>query len=459
MNFIGRTEELNRLKKLYRKDGFGTALIYGRRRVGKSELIKQSIRESGENGIYYICSESQEQSNVEGLSRIVSEVFGLPKLGFRSISEVLEYIFQRSESEAFVFVLDEYPYLRNKVEGLDSVLQSFIDRYQDTSRMKFVLCGSYVEIMKSLLEQSNPLYGRIDLSINLRQMDYYESAWFYPDFCDEDKVRLYSVFGGIPYYNRMIDPNLSVRENVIELIASPDARFIDEVDNYLKTEIAKIENANEVFDALASGFVKFKDIRDQSHVSSGPALADTLKKLISMDVVVKEAPINDENNPRKAGYYISDNMSRFYFRYIYRFRSQMNVMNPEAFYAHYIESDFESQYVPNRFEMLCRQYLIRRNRAGEIDPPFLQIGKYYYDIPEQRKNGEFDVVTEDETGYIFYEAKFRSKPITEEMIRREIDQVKNTGLNCYRYGFFSRSGFEAAADPERITIGLEEMYR
>lgn len=459
MNFIGRTEELNRLKKLYRKDGFGTALIYGRRRVGKSELIKQSIRESGENGIYYICSESQEQTNVEGLSRIVSEVFGLPKLGFRSISEVLEYIFQRSESEAFVFVLDEYPYLRNKVEGLDSVLQSFIDRYQDTSRMKFVLCGSYVEIMKSLLEQSNPLYGRIDLSINLRQMDYYESARFYPVFCDEDKVRLYSVFGGIPYYNRMIDPNLSVRENVIELIASPDARFIDEVDNYLKTEIAKIENANEVFDALASGFVKFKDIRDQSHVSSGPALADTLKKLISMDVVVKEAPINDASNPRKAGYYISDNMSRFYFRYIYRFRSQMNVMNPEAFYAHYIESDFESQYVPNRFEMLCRQYLIRRNRAGEIDPPFLQIGKYYYDIPEQRKNGEFDVVTEDETGYIFYEAKFRSKPITEEMIRREIDQVKNTGLNCYRYGFFSRSGFEAAADPERITIGLEEMYR
>ena len=190
-----------------------------------------------------------------------------------------------------------------------------------------------------------------------------------------------------------------------------------------------------------------------------PDLEDTLKKLISMDVVVKEAPINDASNPRKAGYYISDNMSRFYFRYIYRFRSQMNVMNPEAFYAHYIQSDFESQYVPNRFEMLCRQYLIRRNRAGEIDPPFLQIGKYYYDIPEQRKNGEFDVVTEDETGYIFYEAKFRSKPITEEMIRREIDQVKNTGLNCYRYGFFSRSGFEAAADPERITIGLEEMYR
>jgi AAA+ ATPase superfamily predicted ATPase len=149
-------------------------------------------------------------------------------------------------------------------------------------------------------------------------MDYYESALFYDTFSNEDKVRLYSVFGGIPYYNRLIDKNKSVKENIIELIASPGARLENEVSMYLNSEISKITNANEVFEALAKGYSKYKDILDQSNVSSGPTLIDTLDKLIKMDVVKKEAPINDENNKRKAGYFVSDNLSLFYYKYIYR---------------------------------------------------------------------------------------------------------------------------------------------
>ena len=170
--------------------------------------------------------------------------------------------------------MDEYPYLRQKVDGVDSILQSLINRYRDTSHMKIILCGSYVEIMKSLLEENNPLYGRVDLSLNLKQMDYYESSLFYPQFSNEDKVRLYSVFGGIPYYNWEIDSHMTVQDNIIHLIASPNARFIDEVENYLKTEISKIENANEVFSALSKGFMRFKDIQSQSHVTSDPTLID-----------------------------------------------------------------------------------------------------------------------------------------------------------------------------------------
>ena len=100
-----------------------------------------------------------------------------------------------------------------------------IDRYKDSSSLKLVLCGSYVEIMKSLLARENPLYGRVDLTIDLKPMDYYESAMFYPDFSAEDKVRLYSVFGGIPYFNRLIDSSLSVKENIQELISAPGARL------------------------------------------------------------------------------------------------------------------------------------------------------------------------------------------------------------------------------------------
>ena len=103
------------------------------------------------------------------------------------------------------------------VTGIDSILQSLIDRYKDAPQLKLVLCGSYVEIMKSLLARESPLYGRVDLTIDLEPTDYYESVMFYPTFSSEDKMRLYSVFGGIPYYNRLVDPVLSVRENIIEL--------------------------------------------------------------------------------------------------------------------------------------------------------------------------------------------------------------------------------------------------
>ena len=183
--------------------------------------------------------------------------------------------------------------------------------------MKFIICGSYVDTMKELLSKQNPLYGRIDVTIDLKPMDYYESSLFYKDFSDEDKVRLYSVFGGVPYYNRLIDASMSVRENIINLIASPGARLENEVSMYLSSEISKITNANEVFEALAKGFSKYKDILDQSHGSSGPTQIDVLDNLIRMDVVKKEAPINDENNKKKAGYFISDNLSLFYYKYIF----------------------------------------------------------------------------------------------------------------------------------------------
>lgn len=130
------------------------------------------------------------------------------------------------------------------------------------------------------------------------------------------------------------------------------------------------------------------------------------------------------------------------------------------FYERYIREDFESKYVPNRFEIICRQYLIRQNRLGRIEPAFDRIGKYYYDLPKEHRNGEFDVVTEDPNGYTFYEAKFRSAPMTEEMIRTEIEQVKATGLHCYQYGFFSRSGYgEIRSINETLRlISLHEIY-
>ena len=309
------------------------------------------------------------------------------------------------------------------------------------------------------MENSNPLFGRVDLTIDLKQMDYYESALFYPGFSAEDKVRIYSVFGGIPYFNRLIDDGKTVKENIIDLIASSGARLENEVSMYLNAEISKMANANEVFEALSRGFSKYSDILSQSHVSSGPTLVDVLEKLIRMEVVEKRVPINDENNRKKAGYYISDNLSLFYYRYIFRYSSQLKIMDPETFYDRYIGTDFEERYVPQKFEEICRQYLIRQNLLGNIVPVIEKIGKYYYDNPQSHSNGEFDVVSRDENGYVFYEVKFRKRKISKEIIDEEISQVKKTGLDCYKYVFFSRSGFAAKETDEIKHIELADLYR
>ncbi len=458
MKFIGREKELKKIDKLIHSSELSFALIYGRRRVGKSELVHQALLNCDNKKIYYECKQVAEQSNVASLSDVLSDMLGLPKLGFDNIESLLKYIFELAINEKIVLVLDEYPYLKESVKGMDSILQSLIDQYREKSKLTLIVLGSYVEVMTSLLEKENPLYGRVDLTIDLKQMDYYDSSLFYPNFSAEDKVRIYSVFGGIPYYNRLIDDSKSVKENIIELIASNSARLENEVSMYLNAELSKITNANEVFGTLSKGYTKYSDILSQSHVSSGPTLADVLDKLIRMEVVTKTAPINDMNNKKKMSYSICDNLSLFYYRYIFKYLSQMNIMDEEIFYKKYIEKDFEEYYVPHLFENVCKQYLIRKNRLGEIEPVLQNIGKYYYDNPKNRTNGEFDIVSEDEYGYIFYEVKFRKKEITDEIIDEEISQVNATGLNCYKYVFFSRSGFNCKERENVKFITLEELY-
>lgn len=458
MKFIGRKKQLMQLANIINSKQLNTTLIYGRRRVGKSELVKQAIKDAGVKVIYYECRQIAEASNVKNICDIVAEVFELPTLGYTTLEDIFEFIFKLSQKEKLVFVLDEYPYMRANSKGVDSILQVLIDSYKDSAKLSLILLGSFVDVMKSLLSSSNPLYGRVALTIDLKQMDYYESAMFYPKFSDEDKVRIYSVFGGIPYYNELIDDTKSVKENIINLIASPGARLENEVSMYLNSEISKMTNANEVFAALAQNYSKYSDILAQSHVSSGPTMADVLDRLIRMDVVERLAPINDERNKKKAGYYISDNLSLFYFRYIFRYSSQLKIMDEEVFYEKYIHKDFEEWFVPHRFEEICKQYLIRQNRMGNIEPVIEKIGKYYYDDPDNHTNGEFDVVTYDEKGYAFYEVKFRKRPVSKDIIEAEIQQVKKTGLDCYKYVFISRAGFEVEPLRDVQLIELRELF-
>ncbi|MBQ0050492.1 MAG: AAA family ATPase [Treponema sp.] len=455
--FLGRDEQIKTIEKFLSSDKNNAALIFGRRRVGKTELIRHCLKRSNYSSIYYECKETTEANNVETLSEIVAEAFDLPPLFFSSFEAILTFLYKQGSEKELVLVIDEYPYIRNVVKGLDSIIQNLIDNNKNRSKLKLIVCGSYVETMKSLLFEENPLFGRFDLVMNLKAMDYFEASLFYKGFNNEDKIRLYSVFGGIPYYNRLVDSSKSVKQNIIDLIASSGCRFENEVQMHLKSEISKMVNAYEVFEALAKGYVRFSDILSQSKVSSSPTLADVLEKLILMDVVAKESPINDENNRKKTGYYVSDQMTLFYFKYIFRNLSRLAVMESESFYDKFIAPDFEGHYVPKAFEQVCRQFLIRKNRSGELEESFEKIGKYYYDDPINHKNGEFDVVTENDGGYVFYEAKFRDEKIDKSLILEEINQVNATGLFCKKYGFFSKTGYKEMEEDFKKNLILYSM--
>lgn len=457
--FIGRETEIGQLKKTFEGSSFQSVLVYGRRRIGKSELIKQSVKGSKITVIYYECKQTTEKNNIDGLSEVMADKLGFPKPDFFSFEKALEYLFLYSKKKKIILVLDEYPYLHKIINGIDSILQSLIDKYKDSSKLKLIICGSYLDVMKSLLDTQNPLYGRISLSLDIKPMDYYDSSKFYPDYSNSDKVKLYSVFGGIPYYNELIDNKLSVKDNIIRLITSVNSRLESEINYYLKNEMAKVNNANIVFETIAKGACKFNDIFNATGIDKSATFADVLDRLFNIELIEKESPINDERNKKKSNYYIKDNLSLFYYTYVYRYLSQRGIMNENDFYEKYIEDDFESRYVPKMFERIFKQYLIRQNRQGKINPPLEKVGKYYYDDVINKTNGEFDVVSLDENGYIFYEVKYKGKPINQGMVNEEIMQVQKCGLPCYRYGFVSKAGFEGIIDENLLLFSIDELYK
>ena len=460
MAFIGREKEQEELKSFLKSDSQEAALIYGRRRIGKTELIVHCIKDVPFKKVYFQCLESTQQQNCEELSVIVSRAFGLPVIQFSTITDILNFIFSAAEKEKIVLILDEYPYLRNCVKGCDSILQSFLDRYRSSSHLKLIICGSYMTVMKSLTDYENPLYGRFNIKIKLEQMDYLDTAEFYPSFPEDDKVKLYSIFGGIPYYNSLVSEKMSVSENMIHLLLADHAPLKDEVPLYLQKEINKAENANSVFNAIAAGKTKFKDIFVSSGLNSDAALNNLLTKLSDIEVIRKDYPINAPTDRKKANYRISDRLTLFYYTYIFRNVSALNLMNPEIFYQNMIQSNFESQFVPHAFEEICRQFLIRYNKAGLINPPLEALGKYYYNNPKTKTNGEFDIVSKDQNGYTYYEVKYKNTRVSDAIIDAEIQQVHLSPLQAYRYGFFSRSGYSLKENhPECIFYTLDDIYR
>lgn len=357
MPFIGRHTELTTLKRFISHPTSNLSVVYGRRRVGKTALIKEAVTLSGVRWLYMSCKKTSETNNLEQLMALACAKLDIPPIAVDTVEGLLDFLFKFCQHEPMVLVLDDYPFLHDLIQGADSILQALVDRYKGCSKLKIMLCGADIEAMKGMLAYECPLYARADVVLHLKPLNYFEVAQFHLHRSDVDKVRLYAIFGGMPYYNALVDDRLSIKENVIELLIKVGGQLSEEIELALTAGRSKVNDINLVLEALGQGQNRFSDIAKYTRLTNA-ALSKTLSQLMAMDIVVRDTPINDSGNARKSNYVICDNMVLFYYRYIYRNISKARVMDERTFYDAFIHHDLESQYVPHVFEEIAKQFLI-----------------------------------------------------------------------------------------------------
>lgn len=456
--FIGRKEELNALVEHLKNHKQENILVYGKRRIGKTELIKEALRLCMLPCVFFSCKQSGYLDNMESLGNLVQKTLSLEFTPI-NFEHILDLLFRHSIKEKIILVLDEYPYLRESTKGLDSILQNLIDKYKFDSRLKIILAGSYVRIMDEIIEESFPLYGRITLKINLKEMDYLDSSLFYSKYSNEDKVKTYAVFGGIPFYNSLIEDSKSFEENLFNLILDDKAPLPGEFLSIVQDEAKRVDQANNVFQRIAQGCHKFNDLKAKTGLEN-TSLNRIIKKLSELEFIEQVFPINAKGNTKKALYEIKDNFISFYFTFIFNNYSYLTTMSPTSFYKMFIKNKFEERFVPKKFEDILKEYLLRLNKQDKITPTLFDIGKYWYNDPIKKESGEFDVATKDESGYRLIEVNYTNSPITIKVVKEEIRQTKDLKLQNIRLGFASKSGFDLPKEfkEKYLLISLDEIY-
>lgn len=452
--FIGRKEELKTLS-LILKNPSASAMIYGKRKVGKTTLIMKALENSDDKMVYYECIKASMQENVDGLVDVLVREKIIPvQLAFKSFIDVFAYL--NTLDLTFNIVIDEYPYLKafTKPETVDSVFQSIIDNH--IKNIRLFLSGSHIGMMKDLLEEKNALYGRFTTSICLNEFDYLTCSEFYSSKSVYDKIAIYAVFGGSPYVNSALDEHLSLKQNIINTLLNPSSYVYGYTEHLLISDYANALNAERIFFAISNGHRKYKEIEEKLGLKTTGNLSKQLDTLENMEIVSRVYPINKPNDKKKLSFEVKDNLLRFYYAFIYKNKSALQMLGAEAFYEEYIE-DAIVTFISHRFEEIARTYFslcIKRRKLRGIS----NIGTFYYDDGANKKNGEFDIVLKRIDSYDIYEAKYYSIPMRVKEMQEEERKVRAIkGLQVGAIGFISASGYEDTPS-EYNCITAEDLY-
>lgn len=445
--FFHRERELNEineeLKGISRK-----IVIYGKRRVGKTALIKK-VMEGKENYLYFECIQDTLDANLKLFRMVLSKMISIPSyVSFESFEQVFDYI--NSLNRKYTIILDEYPYLKkmNSSNMVDSVFQDVFDNFSDN--LNFIICGSELAMMNELLTEGNPLFGRFTRKINLGELNYIESASFYENKTMMEKIAFYSVFGGSPYINSSINNEDSLEDNIKRLFLDEHSLVYNYADSLLLSDAVNILQAKKIIAFIGNGKKKYSEIEAHVDLEKTGKIAKTLKSLMKIKLLKKTYPINKPNDDKKAYYEINDNVLRFFYTYVYGRNSLIVSIGVDNYYDAYIKDSLVT-FISHRFEEIVRDYYSLLCAKGELTG-IRDIGTYYYDDSINKMNGEFDVVLEYKDRMKIVEVKYYKNKLTLKEINKEAEQIKKIKTNSkIEYAFLSTSGYESS-DYECIDI-------
>lgn len=437
--FIGRERELNKLNELYDTSGFQFPVIYGRRRVGKTALINEFIKDK--EVIFFTGIESNAQQNLENFSRSILSFTdaALENTVFPSFQAALEYVFILAERKRVILVIDEYPYIAKASKSLASTLQALIDKNKDTSNLFLILCGSSMSFMENhVLAYKAPLYGRRTAQFKILPFDFFESRGYFKNFSNLDVASVYGIVGGTPQYLLQMNDSLSLEENIKRCFLDPSNPLFEEPNNLLKQEVREPAIYNAIITAIATGSTKLSKISSKVGEETS-ACSAYIKNLISLGIIKRETPFSESSN-KKAIYKINDNLFRFWYRFVPDNIASINRGLIDAVYKKI--SPEISNYMGAVFEDICIQYLWKLREQGRVKTEFTDLGRWWGNDAKNRREAEIDIMgTDGSDSALFCECKWTNEKVNVGVLDTLAERCRLFHYQKVQLYLFAKSGF------------------
>ena len=437
--FIGREKELGNLNRLYTSDKFEFAVIYGRRRVGKTAIINEFTKEKP--SIYFTGVETNEKQNLENFSKCILEhvTKKAANTSFDSFQTALEYVFELAKEERLILVIDEYPYVARASKSLASTLQLLIDKHKDTSKLFLILCGSSMSYMEDqVLAYKAPLYGRRTAQFKVLPFEFQETCKYFTHLSAEDKALAYGIVGGTPQYLLQLNDKLSIEDNIKNTYLNTVSSIYEEPQNLLKQEVREPAIYNAIIVAIATGYSKMSEI--STKVGEDTSVCATyIKNLISLGIVKKEIPFG-EDSTRKTIYSIEDNMFRFWYRFVPENTSIISRGATDLAYNRI--KPHLSNYMGSVFEDICKQYLWSLLLNGQCAIDFTDIRRWWGTNPKTRQQVEIDIMgTADKNTALFGECKWTNEKVDLGVLEGLVEKSQLFHYTNKYYYLFAKNGF------------------
>ena len=447
------------------------AVIYGRRRVGKTSLIDEFVKDK--RALYFTAQQKTTKQNLELFSKTVYETFLLPASlpAFDSwnsaFSFLVEQIGTQKDQCLLVLVFDEFPYAAEADPSLPSVLQVAIDHGFAQENVMIILCGSNEGFMESeVLGSKSPLYGRRTMQLKVLPFDYLDTARMLPGVSLADFVAYYATFGGTPYYLSQVDLTKTYAENVADLFFDKTGMLCEEPLMLLRQELQEPARYNSVLDAIGSGATSPSRIADLIGMNQN-SVGKYLKTLADLGIIEKHVPVGDRKTAKRAIWSFKDPFFAYWYRFVSKYLGSIEEGVGKAVAGYATSGQAFLTYVGKQFEDICLQWVKRESIAGRLPFAALEFGHWWGTDPKQREQADIDVVAINaiEHKLLVGECKWRNS--FDEATAFEMLQGHAELLRGYRqtyYMLFSKSQFskgtrdKAAKRSDLQLVTLDDLY-